>query len=132
MEHSTRYPPTRPNQTPNQQVQERQSTSTSSSRANPQSQPQPQPSAQQALEECKVVLEGEEDQLLPASFFESLPWSRSITGEGKESLLYMPFVEEQLRHLRELEGEDGVRPLPTPPEVAYTRSERKAAHMGEC
>jgi hypothetical protein len=81
------------------------------------------------VEDCRVVLEGEEGSLLPASYFESLPWARSITGEGKESLMYMPFVEEQLRHLEQLEGER-VRPLPVPPTVAYQRSERKAAHMG--
>jgi hypothetical protein len=114
-------------------VQERQqtTTSTSTSPAARTSYPQQQPQAQQQLgtEECKVVLEGEEDSLLPESFFQTLPWSRSITGEAKDALLYMPFVEEQLRHLQQLEGEN-VRPLPVPPTVAYTRSERKAAHMG--
>ena len=77
------------------------------------------------------MLEGEEEDsgLLPESLFQTLPWSRSITGEAKDALLYMPFVEEQLRHLQQLEGE-AVRPLPVPPTVAYQRSERKAAHMG--
>lgn len=115
--------------TQTKQVQERQQTTTTTTTSSRTPQPG-QSLLEQQPEECRVVLEGEEDELLPASFFATLPWSRSITGEGKEALLYMPFVEEQLKHLREMEGGD-VRVLPTPPTVAYQRSERKAAHMGK-
>lgn len=111
-------------------MQERQQTTASRSTgaSSPQPQQQQGQQPQPAVEECRVVLD-EEEALLPPSFFETLPWSRSITGEGKEALLYMPFVEEQLKHLEALEGER-VKPLPVPPTVAYQRSERKAAHMG--
>ena len=66
--------------------------------------------------------------LLPESMFTSLPWTQSITGEGAETLLYMPFVEAQMRHL-EVHG-GFVRELPVPESVAYTRATKKAAHMG--
>lgn len=60
--------------------------------------------------------------------FASLPWSQSVTGEDKDSLLYMPFLEWQQRHLHSL---GNVKAVPLSPSVKYKRSDNKPAHVGE-
>lgn len=112
----------------NTQVQAREpkvSTSTSTS-TTPTSNPPNTPSAAQPPVVAPVV---PQEALLPASFFQSLPWSRSINGDGAETLLYMPFLEAQMRHL-EVHG-GFVRELPVPESVSYTRAAKKASHMGK-
>lgn len=64
-----------------------------------------------------------------AASFGSLPWSGSVTGEGKEQLLYMPFLEWQLRHLHKTGSK--VTEVPLSSEIRYKCSETKPAHVGE-
>lgn len=64
-----------------------------------------------------------------AASFGSLPWSGSVTGEGKEQLLYMPFLEWQLRHLHKTGSK--VTEVPLASEIRYKCSETKPAHVGE-
>jgi hypothetical protein len=61
------------------------------------------------------------------SAFGPLPWSRSVSGEGAEALLYMPFVDYQIRHIKE---QGGAREVPVEPHLAYRRSSHHTAHIG--
>ena len=107
------------------QVQAREPQVSSSSSTTPTSNPPSTPPAAQPPVVAPVI---PQEALLPASSFQSLPWSRSINGDGPETLLYMPFLEAQMRHL---EAHGGfVRELPIPESVSYTRAAKKASHMG--
>lgn len=108
------------------QVQAREPIVSSSTSTTPTSNPPSSPPAAQPPVVAPVIPQA---ALLPASFFQSLPWSRSINGDGPETLLYMPFLEAQMRHL---EAHGGfVRDLPIPESVSYTRAAKKASHMGK-
>ena len=57
------------------------------------------PSTPPAAQPPAVAPVKSQEALLPASFFQSLPWSRSFNGDGPEALLYMSFLEAQMRQL---------------------------------
>jgi hypothetical protein len=77
---------------------------------------------------CVQTEERTESRVSRSVRHEELPWGRSITGEGSETLLYMPFVKWQLEHLQSL---GPLRVVPTPSHLAYRCSGIKPARIGK-